>query len=90
MLALGLSMAMLGHGKVARLRRVCTLALFKGSHLTLIQLLDIVYYWAKQMKQSEVCNETGICCRVVIDWHNFLQDMLSVPARSSSTDGGGR
>ena len=48
---------------------------FKGSHLTFIQLLDIVYYWAKQMKQSEVCDETGICRRVVVDWHNFLRDI---------------
>lgn len=48
---------------------------FAGSHLTLIQLIDCIYWWAQQLKQSNACRETGMSVRAMVDWQNFIRDI---------------
>ena len=48
---------------------------FAGSKLPLIKLVDCIYWWSRQLKQSDVSVETGISVKSLIDWHNFIRDV---------------
>ena len=49
---------------------------FAGSHLKLGQLVDCVYWWSCQMKLSDTCVEIGVLAKTLVDWHNFICDIL--------------
>ena len=53
-------------------KRSVTCDSFAHAHLTLIQLVDCIFWWLYQIKQSDISIEIGISVKSAIDWHNFL------------------
>ena len=41
----------------------------------LIQLVDCVYWWSRQVKQMDASVESGVSVRSMIDWPNFIRDV---------------
>ena len=58
-----------------RRRSVTCDSFFAGAHLSLIQLVDCIYWWSRQVKQSDACVESGVCVKAMIDWQNFIRDV---------------
>lgn len=50
---------------------------FKGSHFSLTQLVDIIYWWSMQQPQVEVARQTGVSCQSLVDWYNFIRDICA-------------
>ena len=50
---------------------------FCRSHLKLIQLLDIIYWWSTDMELYHVVQETGVSRRIIIDWQENIKDICS-------------
>lgn len=48
---------------------------FEGSHLSLQQLVDLVYWWSADVKQSEVAHQCRISSEAIVDWQNFIRDI---------------
>ena len=41
----------------------------------LIQLVDCVYWWSRQVKQTDASVESGVSVHSIIDWQNFIRDI---------------
>ncbi|GFO38369.1 hypothetical protein PoB_006487400 [Plakobranchus ocellatus] len=50
---------------------------FEGSHLQLLQILDVVYWWCRNLRQVHVMQETGVSKKTVIDWQNYIRDICA-------------
>jgi len=48
---------------------------FSGSHLSLRQLILVVYCWARDMRQTAIMHEASLDSKhTVVDWCNFLRE----------------
>jgi IS1 family transposase len=47
---------------------------FTGSHLTLQQIVIVVYCWSRDMPQKDIMREADIDKKTTIDWCNFLRE----------------
>ncbi|GFO16147.1 hypothetical protein PoB_004265200 [Plakobranchus ocellatus] len=52
-------------------------SLFEGSHLQLVQILDIVYWWCRDLRQVHVIQETGVSKKTVIVWQKYIRDVCA-------------
>ncbi|PAA85928.1 hypothetical protein BOX15_Mlig023551g2 [Macrostomum lignano] len=49
---------------------------FKGSHLKLVQIVDLTYWWSMETKLTEAMSQCGIgSWSTIMDWHQFLRDI---------------
>ena len=55
--------------------RSLAIRFFAGSKLTLLQLIHCIYWWLRQLKQSDASFETGMSLKSMVDWHNFIRDV---------------
>lgn len=60
-----------------RQRSIRTGSFFEGSHLSLTQLLDIIFYWAFDLRQTYVAEDVGVTRKTLIDWQNFIRDICA-------------
>ena len=51
---------------------------FSESKLTLQQILEIIYHWSNEHKQSEMMRETGIGPHAAVEWFNFIRDICGL------------
>ena len=51
---------------------------FAGSHLSLRQIVLMIYYWARNTKLSEPAHEVEVSEHTLMDWFNFIRE-VSVP-----------
>ena len=51
---------------------------FSKSKLTLQQILEIIYHWANEYKQSEMMRETRIGPHAAGEWFNFIRDIYGL------------
>lgn len=52
---------------------------FEGSHLTLTQLIDFIYFWSKRMYLKDIKDEVGInSWTTAVDWANFIRDVCGL------------
>lgn len=49
-------------------------SLFQGSHLTIMQILLIIYNWAKELPQTIAAEEAETTPATVVDWYNFCKN----------------
>ena len=68
-------MASVGHAGSADSNELSRDSFFAGSSLRLTQLVDSIYWWSQQIKQSDACLETGMSVTLMIDWQNFIRDI---------------
>lgn len=47
---------------------------FSGSHLTLQQVVILVYCWSRDMPQKDIIHEANIDEKTAVDWCNFLRE----------------
>jgi ISXO2-like transposase domain len=62
---------------------------FAGSHLTLQQILELIYHWARDHKQSELMDEIDISDHPAVDWYNFIRDICGMWVADHSAPIGG-
>ena len=51
---------------------------FKGSHLTLAQILQIVYWWSCDLPLKQVSHETTVSEHTIVDWNRFIREVCVV------------
>ena len=51
---------------------------FAGSHLSLRQIILIVYYWARNTKLSETAHEVEVSEHSLVDWFNFIREVFII------------
>ena len=51
---------------------------FGGSHVPLIQMVDCIYWWSQEMKQTVAIWETGMSNKLVINWWNFIATFFAI------------
>lgn len=52
---------------------------FEGSHLTLVQLIDFIYFWSKRMFLKDIKEEVDISSwTTAVDWANFIRDVCGL------------
>ena len=60
-----------------RQRSLRTGSFFEGSHLSLTQILDIIFYWSYDLRQVYIREDTGIARKTAVDWQNFIRDVCA-------------
>ena len=50
---------------------------FSRSHLKLDVIVELLYFWSKQMRVTDAAKEVGCTQRVAIDWFNFIRDVCA-------------
>ena len=69
-------MASLGHvGFASGKEELLLILFFEGSHLTLVQLIDCIYWWSRNFKQADTCVETEMSRKSVIEWQKRIRDV---------------
>lgn len=48
---------------------------FTGSHMTLMQIVELIYHWCRDHKQSEMMDELEVSRQTAVDWYNFIRDI---------------
>ena len=56
-----------------RQKRVTADSFFESSHLSLMQLVNCVYWWSRQIKQADVCVETRMSRTSMIEWQQHIR-----------------
>ena len=51
---------------------------FEGSHLTLEQILQIVYWWSCDLPLKQVSHETTVSEHTIVDWNHFIREVCVV------------
>lgn len=52
---------------------------FEGSHLTVVQLTDFIYFWSKRMFLKDIMEEVNIVSwHTAVDWANFIRDVCGL------------
>jgi len=51
---------------------------FAGSHLSIIEITKIIYYWTYQYPQHIVLHETGKIKKTIVDFYNFCREVCAV------------
>ena len=57
---------------------------FSGSHLSLQQILKIVYYWSYKYPLEIVAHESGLTPKTLVDFFNFCREVCSVVVEEQS------
>ena len=56
-------------------KRVTTDSFFESFYLSLMQLVDCVYWWSRQIKQADACVETWILRTSMIEWQRHIHNI---------------
>lgn len=62
---------------------------FSGSHLTLKQVIILMYCWAHDMPQKHIIHETEVSEPTVVDWCNFMREECQVWLTNNNEQIGG-
>jgi len=62
---------------------------FSGSHLTLKQVIILMYCWSHDMPQKQIMHETYVSEHIVIDWCNFMREECQVWLTNNNDEIGG-
>ena len=58
-----------------RQKRVTADSFFESSHLSLMQLVNCVYWWSRQIKQADACVETRMSRASMIEWRQHIRNI---------------
>ena len=56
---------------------LCTGSFFSRNHLALTQIIDVIYWWSLELKQTETSRQTGVSRHSLVDWFNFLREICA-------------
>uniref|UniRef100_A0A0L8I5Z1 Uncharacterized protein n=1 Tax=Octopus bimaculoides TaxID=37653 RepID=A0A0L8I5Z1_OCTBM len=60
---------------------------FERSHISLLNIILIIYCWSRDMSQNNIMHESSVSSRTtVIDWCNFCREVWDVWLEQNSTD----
>ena len=63
---------------------------FSGSHLTLKQIIILMYCWSHDMPQNLIMHETDIgTWHIIVDWCNFMREECQVWLTNNNEQIGG-
>jgi len=62
---------------------------FSHSHLSLAQIVQVIYYWTYKYPQHIVEHETGISAPTIVDFYNFCREVCCVVVEEESEPIGG-
>jgi hypothetical protein len=64
---------------------------FSRSHLTLQQIINIIYGWCRDSPQREIAHEAGIPedGHTIVDWCNFYREVCEVDLEEHPMEIGG-
>jgi len=51
---------------------------FLGSHLSLQQIVELIFHWCRDHREVEVKDELDIGDETVVDWYNFVRDVCGL------------
>lgn len=51
---------------------------FSDSHLTLQQIVELIYHWSRDHREVEVMDELNITDHPVVEWYNFIRDICGM------------
>jgi len=62
---------------------------FARSHMSLIEILQIIYHWANDHRATEIVRDLDVHWHTVVDWTNFIRDICAYWVRDHSGPIGG-
>ena len=59
---------------------------FMQSHLSLVQIMKIIYFWAKDYPQRIIEIESKVSSKSAVDWYHFIQEVCPLNTISIAYD----
>lgn len=55
--------------------------------MTLEQMMHISYFWVYRCNQELVCQELGVCERIIVDYYNYAREVCDTILQTNDIDG---